>query len=236
LKEEYMDTFQMVRNSLPQPEPLPREPQEYTNKVEEMRRAFGALAAVFRHVEYDVKAGVPTEGPSAGFKTIEGTVYLSWGDDVPGSFTVRAYLDADGDAIPIINGVRQAMGRVFSFCVERAEQPHNDYMRRLLAAIIELRTLMDQLQAGHHLELMFNPDVSGANIHIMCWIDGEQHEDLHTYQNDQNLQAARANLLSFVGGRIGSMLDEENAKRETPSTNTEQAAHTTAPPIAASVS
>jgi len=222
-----MDTFELVRSSLPVAEAVAATPDEYQWKVREMTRAFQALLTVFNSVEYEIRAGIPSEGPSQGFKTVEGTVFLDWGQDVPGSFKVRAYIESDADEIPIINGVRHAMERVFSFCVERAEQPHADYVRRLLASVIEIRTLLDQLQVGHHTELTFEPEVGGAKVSAMCWIDGEQHEDIASYQDDEALQAMRTDLLSFVGGRIGNMLDEENTKRTTQQPRAETSETTT---------
>ena len=211
-----MDTqqlFPVVQSSAASRGLLPRAPEEYAGKVGEMKCALIALAAVFHQTGYEIRAGVPSEGQSAGFKTVEGTVSLDWGIDVPGRFKVRAYVETDADETPIINGICQAVSRVFSFCLDRAVEPHVDQLQRLLAIIIELRTLMDQLRAGHHIEATFAPFNGGANIEVLCWIDGMQFEERGNLQDDRVLRELSENLVTFVMNRITAMLTEQNEKR-----------------------
>lgn len=207
-----MTTFSMVASSGARMI-LEESRREYKEKIDEMVIALDSLRAIFHGVSYDIRCGVPTEGQSEGFKTVEGVVSLRWGVDVPNSFVIRAYLDAAGEEIPMINGLRQAIGRVYSYCVERAEQPHTAQLQRLLATIIEIRSLLEHLKLGHHTELLFKPNTGNANVCVLCWIDGEQFDGMCAYHDDE-LRTMRDNLMGFVGDRLGRMMDEGAAARQ----------------------
>lgn len=188
---------------------------EYTAPVGEMKRAFEALRAIFEGVHYDILCGVPASGTHTGHRLVEGTVLLDWGQNVPGSFKVRVYLDSVGEQTPIIDGLRQAMVQVFVVCAKHAPIGLTDNIGHLFDSMIELGIMLDRLKRGHHLEFRLESVIHGANMSVMAWIDGEQHVQTTHYGNTE-IPLMQSSLLNWVNRRIRDMLYEENSKRMPP--------------------
>ena len=191
-----------------------RIPEAFRAKVVETVRALAATRTFFTGIDYEVFAGIATaEGAWKGLRMVETLVDLEWGEGMPNRFTVRSFLDSENGDETVISGIIEAMKRVVDFCVGRAEEPHTDYMRRFLATMTEIKTILGNCHHGNHLELLFEPGDREAQVSVTMFLDGRSMDDLQTF-NEDNMRVLRDDLVAFLKDAIEDNLESENALRE----------------------
>jgi hypothetical protein len=194
--------------------------EEYRSKVVDMVRAFKSLQALFTHVRYEVRVGTTDDGEYKDFKHVEGTVFLDWGSGVPGSFKLRTFLEGEA-TMGIVDATKRAMTRVFSYCFERAEVPHTDRMRRLMAMLVEAKALLNNFRHGNHIEITMTPNISVnpfMDVMLIGWIDDQQflgHVDSAS-PFDDGISHLHTEFVDFMINSVGGALDSENEKRLPP--------------------
>lgn len=211
-----------------------RLPEEFRAKAVETVRALRATQSFFEGIEFMIFLGTVTgEGAWKGLKMIETIVNMSWGQGMPERFTVRSFLDSDNDDETVIGGIIEALKRVVDFCVGRAEEPHTDYLRRFLATMTEIRTILDNSCRGNHLELVFQPGVRAAHVSLNAYIDGHELDDLQPLEEEQ-IRELRDQLVDFLKEVITDTLEAEEQMRRGSEDLEREMAETPEEPVEAS--